>query len=501
MSLGESIRSGVRWVFVGKVGEQALNFAIGVVLARLLLPEHFGLLVTVQIFTGLAGFVTGGGMGQALVQAREMTLHDSHVVFTAQLAIGTLIYTLFFSLAPWFAVWYDEPIYEDLLRVSALTFLLRPFFNTATSLMHRDMRFKALSFLQIAMIVVTGASSITMALLGFEVWSLVLSGVLGSMLNAVLSMMLAGWRPRLAFDREVLRRLGGYGIKVSAVNIVLYLKRQTGNFVISRLLGPASVGLFNKATSLYEMPARMITGSAHNVVFRALSSVQENLDQSKYMYLRSVTLACVYALPAYVGLWWVAEPFIHTVYGAKWVPSAAVLEIIVPAGFFVIVGSLSGAVGAARRLLGRELVVQIFTLVLLGGGAWYASRWGIAGVAWAIFGVTIVTSLLMTRIACRELRVKVRELWRAVRPALILNLLLVAALALTHTFLVADLKADQPAVYLLVMTLVGGAVYGVSFLFLPVPELRSEASRWKSRMGLPVGSQEGGRSPAPRSCC
>lgn len=484
MSLGETIRSGVRWVFVGKAGQQLLSFAIGVVLARLLLPEHFGLLVTVQIFTGLAAFVSGGGLGQALVQSKEMTLQDTHVVFTAQLVIGFLIYFLFFISAPWFAAWYEEPIYEALLRISALTFLLRPFFNTSMSILHRDMRFKTLSFIHVGVLVATGSSSITMALLGFEVWSLVLSGILGALLNVTLAAWASGWRARLAYDKEVLKRLGGYGLKVSGVNIVLYLKKQAGNFVIGHTMGPASVGLFNKATSLYEIPGRMITGSAHHVVFRALSTIQDNLDKSKYVYLRSVTLASVYALPAYVGLWWVAEPFIHTVYGAKWVPAAPVLEILVTAGFFVTVGSLSGAVGAARRLLGRELVVQAFTLALLGGAAWYATRWGITGVAWAVLGVAVITSFLMAGIACRELRVRPRELARALRPAVQLNLILMATLAATHAFLLEPYKSNQPYLYLLGMAAVGSAAYGACFLFLPVPELRKEANRWKRRIRL-----------------
>jgi len=484
MNLGDKIRAGTSWIFVGKVGHQVLHFAISVVLARLLLPEHFGLLITVQIFTGIAGFISGGGMGQALIQSKDMTPNDPHVVFTAQLVIGILIYTVFFLASPWFAVWFNEPIYEDLLRVSALTFLIRPFSNTSTSLLRRDMRFKAISFIQIAMLIVTGSSSIAMAVAGMEVWSLVLSGILGAFANMILAGHIARWHAHLAMDRAVLKRLGGYGLKVSAVNIVLYLKTQTGNFVISRFIGPAAVGIYNKATSLYQMPGRMITGSAHGVIFRALASVQENRDQSKYMYLRTLTLATVYALPFYIGLWWIAESFIYTVYGAKWTPSAGVLEILVPAGFFATVGSLSGAVGAARSLLGRELIVQLFTWALLAASILYAYRWGIHGVAWAAFCVAIVTSVLMTAIAVRELRVKLKELLAAFTPALMLNAILMAALAVTHHSISTHFDPRTSARYLLIMSAVGAAVYGGCFLYLPIAKLRKEAHRWKNRLRL-----------------
>ena len=100
MSLGDSIRHGAKWLLGGNLASQVLQFGFGIVLARLLVPADFGVLVTVQIFTGLAGFIAGGGTGQALVRAKEAKHEDFQVVFTLQLLIGLLIYTVFFLMAP-----------------------------------------------------------------------------------------------------------------------------------------------------------------------------------------------------------------------------------------------------------------------------------------------------------------------------------------------------------------------------------------------------------------
>ena len=487
MAIGNTIRGGVKWVLTGKVAHQMLHFAISVALARLLLPEHFGLVVTVQVFTGLAGFVAGGGMGQALVQAPIMTLRDTHVVFTAQLVIGALLYGLFFFIAPWFAVWFDEPIYKDLLRVSAITFLIRPFANTPSSILHREMRFKAKAFISVSILMVTGVTSISLAALGFGVWSLVLGGIAGAVTNVFLANIVARWRPGLAIDKGVLRRLGGYGLKVSAVDIVVYLRAQSANLIISRFIGPAAVGLFNKADSLKTMPTKLISASTRTVVFRALSKNQENLDQSKYIFLRTITLVSAYVFPALVGLGWVAEPFIYTVYGPNWVEAAPALEILVLAGFFASVGMQGGAVAAARKMLGRELVIQSLGLALLLAGTLYAYRWGITGVAWVVVGVSALTSALMIRLASRELRVKPKELLRALQPAFLLNAILAGALFALHVLALGSFKDTQPAVYLLTMAIFGGTLYGVCFLYLPIPQLTKEAQRWKHRLHLPCG--------------
>lgn len=486
MNLGDTIRSGVRWTMVGKFGHQILGFLFGIVLARLLAPADFGMLVTVQIFTGIAGFVAGGGMGQALVRAKEATKSDYDTVFTLQLGIGCLIYIVFFFAAPGLATWYDTPVYETLLRISALSFILRPFNNLPGNILHRDMRFKAQAFVGITTLIVTNSISIALAWLGYGVWSLILSGFAGSLVGIFLQAHLAGWRPGFRLDWQRGRDLARYGFLVSANDIVVYLRRQTSNFIIGRFIGPVAVGLYNKASSLNDMPSGTISNSAYGVVFRALARTQDNRDQSKYIYLRTITLVTVYTLPFYVGLWWVAELFITTVYGQKWAGAAPVLEILALAGLFMCINNQSGAVTAARQLLGPELVVQLVGWALLIVGVAIGYRWGISGVAWAMVVVSAIMAGLMARLASRELRVRFREFGRALQPALLLNTILCIGLFALHTWVLAPFKPVQPALYLIAMAAAGGLLYSTCFLYLPIPQLTKEATRWKTRLGLPT---------------
>lgn len=483
MNLGETIRSGVRWVIAGKVGQDLLHFMLSIVLARLLTPTDFGLLATVQIFTGIAGFVAGGGMGQALVQAKHVEPRDTHVVFTAQLCVCVLIYAFFFATSPAFAAWFNEPRYEDLMRVSALTFLIRPFSNTPNSLLHRAMRYKATAFANIAILCVTGTTSVTLALLGAGVWSLILGGIAGGVTNAIAASTLARWCPRIAFDAPTLRRHANYGVKVSLNDIVQYLRKQSGNFVVSRFIGTEAVGLFNKAVSLNDKPRGILSSSAYKVVFRALAKTQGNLDQSKYMYLRTLTLVSVYTLPIYIGLWWVAEPFIVTIYGAHWASAAPILQIVVFSTLFDILNNQSGAVTAARRLLGRELVIQIVAWATMVVAIAIGYRWGMAGIAWAVVFNAIPFSLMMARVAGRELKVQPRDVLRALQPALLLNAILGGALWLADLGIRAAL-GYEPTIYLVLMSVAGTVCYGLCFLFLPIPQLATETARWKQRLFL-----------------
>ncbi len=477
------MRHGIAWMFVGNTGRQVLTFLFGIVLARLLAPEDFGILLTIQVFTGLAGFVAGGGMGQALVRAKEATKQDYDIVFTLQLGIGCLIYAGFFFAAPWFAKWYDTPLYTDLLRVSALSFIFRPLVNLPGSMLYRNMRYKAQTFVGITSLLVSSTTSILMAWLGYGVWSLIWGGIAGSIYNAAVLIPLARWRPGFSLEFRRGRDIARYGLLVSANDIVDYLRGQASIFILSRTLGPASVGLFNKGRSLATMPHGFITVSVYHVLFRAMAAEQDNLDKCRYLFFRSIALVAVYATPFYIGLLWLAEPLIRGVYGEKWIDAAGPLTILAFAWPFWLVNNLSGAVLAAQNWLNRELPVQIATLVISILAIIIALPYGIEGVAWAIVGVAIYSAFHMYWLATRCLRAKLAGFFKAVAPAAVLNTMLALVLFSADTTLPESIKANDFA-YMALMSAAGGIIYILSFLYLPFHSLAAERERWKIKLKL-----------------
>lgn len=483
MMHGQTIRRGIAWLFVGNTSKQVLGFLFGIVLARLLAPHDFGTLLTIQVFTGMAGFVAGGGMGQALVRAKEASKADYDIVFTLQILIGSLIYAGFFVAAPWFARWYDNPIYTHLLRVSALTFIIRPLVNLPSNILYRNMRFKALTGVGFVSLLLSSGISIAMAYLGYGVWSLVLGGIVGSVLNAAMLIPLAKWTPGLSMEFGRGRDIARYGMLVSITDILLYLHRQVGIFILSRTLGPASVGLYNKGESLARMPHEFITGSVYQVLFRAMASEQDNLDKCRYLFFRSITLVATYATPFYVGLLWIAEPLVRGLYGANWVDAAAPLLILTLAWPFWLMNNLSGAVLAARNWLDREVSVQLSTLIVTALAVLAGLSLGIRGVAYAIVATSAYSALYMHWLAVKCLQAPWTGSLHALRPAMILNTLLaLVLLALDHA-LPASIRSHDLA-YVAIMATAGGSAYALAFLYMPLATLQAEQLRWKSKLRM-----------------
>lgn len=485
MTLAKSIRSSTKWLLAGNIGNSIFNFLFGIILARLLVPEDFGLLVTVQIFTGVAGLIAGGGMGQALIRSKEASTHDFNVVFTIQFTICILIYLFFYTIAPYFARWYHEPIYESLLRVTAINFLFRPVVGNHSIWLQREMRFKARSIIAVISGMIASIASIIMAWSGLGVWSLAFSGIIGSFISWLLLTFQTPLRPTFTFDSATARKVSGTGIKFSLLDIVSYLRTQTNNFIIGRMAGPAAVGLFNKAESLAMLPFTTISSSVYQPVFRALAIEQDNIDKSKYIFLRTVTLLLVYTLPAYIAFSWLAYPFINVVYGAKWSDAAAPLSVLTWVWVFSSFGQPAGALLAAQNRLGQELVVQINSLILNSIACVIGFRWGLMGIAWGLLIARLYSFSHNLWLVRKCIPIGSRDLLSIIKPGAILGGLLIFSLILIN-LVFQNLHIERNGLlYILVSLGVGGITYTIAFLVLPLADIKNEKERLMSILRLP----------------
>ena len=480
MNLGDSIRDGSKWLLFGSLSGRVMQFLFGIVLARLIAPEQFGFLVTISVFTGVANFFANGGMGQALIRSKQASKRDYNVVFTIQLLICCCIFLSLYLLAPSMANFFNNDIYIDLLRVSALSFLMRPFFNLPSVILQRAMKFKTIAWVNLSTMVISSILTIILAWYDFKVWSLVFGGLCNSVLKIIFLLYVTRWLPAFAWHRETIKQLGGYGLKLSINDILEYLKPQLTNLMISKLISPAALGIFNKADSLAYMPKKVVAGSIYQVLFRALAKTQDDADTSRYMLFRSITLLTVYLSPAYILLWWLAEPFITLVYGQTWYDVAAPLQIMALIGLFMF-DTACGAVIAAQDRLGKEIQINLECIALLCIGYFYFYPQGLvylACVSVAVKGYSNVRLYMLTKsiLACSW-----TSLLQALLPAYGLGVALILMLngldRLLPTWLISS-----PVLYMLTISGFAGAVYFIMFLYLPIASLKAESQRWKTKI-------------------
>jgi teichuronic acid exporter len=481
MSLGQSIRSGTKWLFLGGLGSRILEFSFGVALARLLMPADFGMLVTISVFTGFAGMVMSGGMGQSLIRAKEANASDFNAVFTMQLTMSIVIYLGFFFSAPLIGEYFKNALYADLLRVSTLVFLMRPFGYMRNAWLNREMDFKKRSITGFLSGAITGIASVLMAWFGMGVWSLILSGLLGALSSNIMLALITPLKLRLNFDTATMRKHSAYGLKITANDFLSYLTRESKNLILSKLAGPGFLGLFNKAESLARLPNDLMMPATMQPVFRAMGKEQGNLDKTKYMFYRAITLLMVYTTPFYVGIWWVAGPFIEVVYGKKWLAVIEPMRILVISGLFFNVMFPCGVLLDAQNRLTQEMVVLIARLIIVTTACLIGLRWGLEGVAWGIVFSYLFSAASTYYLAYRTVPTRIADLLYAISPGLILNMMLFGFLAAMHSAL-GMLIETSPAIYLALMSISGAVFYGTIFLLMPIPSIHNEANRWRQML-------------------
>jgi teichuronic acid exporter len=209
-----------------------------------------------------------------------------------------------------------------------------------------------------------------------------------------------------------------------------------------------------------------------------MSVVQDDLDRTKYMLHRTITLLMVYVFPFLVGLWWVAEPFVEVLYGHRWLPAVEPLRILLLAAVMRTIWIPCGVTLNAQNRLTAMIIGEALGLAISIALVLVGLRWGLPGVAWAIVASTFFYATYSYAIVYRTIHTRLRDLLNAIAPALVLNTFLFLVLAFAHWG--SGLRpAEHPAAYLLAMTTVGGVAYALALLYFPIPALRSEAERWK----------------------
>ena len=197
----------------------------GIVLSRLLLPEEFGLLAMVMVFSRFGNIFSDMGLSRALIHKREISPHDTSTVFWATVMLGFLLAGLMAALAPSIAWFYEQPELTALALVIALNFILNSLNIIPRTLLEKGLQFRFLFFIDATATVLSGLIAIGMALSGYGVWSLVAQIMFRTLFISILFWLFHPWRPSLVFDRTAFGSAAGYGLPLLGTSSLNYWVR------------------------------------------------------------------------------------------------------------------------------------------------------------------------------------------------------------------------------------------------------------------------------------
>jgi O-antigen/teichoic acid export membrane protein len=351
-----------KWAVLGHTAPKILQPLLLIVLARLLIPEDFGVVAIVSLVVALAGTVQTLGLTQALVQTDDSVREAADGVFWLNLAISCIMAAFLFLAAPVIAGFFSEPRAAAPLRVMCLMLVVGAFDDVQEALLSRDFKFKSLLRRRLAPSVSTIFVSIPLAAAGFGYWSLVAGALTGSALGSAALWRASSWRPRFITDFRPARRLLPFGLFVTLEGLLGWAFNFGDNLFVGRFLGTTQLGTYHIAFTLGVTAIGYAIGPIMTVAYSAFSRLRQDPAKLRESYLEAVQLMAVLVVPACIGISLTADTLTVALLGDNWIAVAPILRVlaIMPGLGWMI--SLNSEI---YRALGRPDIVPKLHLVML----------------------------------------------------------------------------------------------------------------------------------------
>ena len=409
-SLSERSVTALKWNYIGAFAAMLSQFAIGIVLARLLGPEPFGVVAIALLVLSLGNLFAEGGLGAALIQKRDITDQDIRSVFFAQILIGFFIAAAVIAFTPWIVSFFKKPDAKFVVMVMAISMAIQPVGQTATALLRRKLEFKKIQLIRlISYLFGYLAIGVPLAFLGVGVWSLVVAHLIQTTFYSFTVYFIAR-HPVFPLARPDRCRLLKFGATLTANNITSWGISNLDTAIVGRFFGTVDLGLYNRAFNLVNMPMSAVVSSIQGVLFSAYARSQDNRSALRRTYVVSIGGMALLLLPMFAAVSAVPESIILGLYGGKWqlaIPLLTPLALAMPLNaMLAMAGPLLTGIGLPQK----ELIAQIVTLFFMVPALLLASRHSLEAVAWVILCTYILRFLLLTLMSLHAIDEKIQNL-------------------------------------------------------------------------------------------
>ena len=420
-SLTARVVKGGAWVFAGKVGSRGLQAIKLVVLARLLVPDDFGLFGIVMLALAAAETFTQTGFQTALIQKQDDTDEYLDTAWTVQVIRGFLLAVALFAAAPLIAWFFDEPRVIPLLQLLSTMEVLRGFTNIGIVYFQKELEFHKQVAYQLISSTVGLAVGIILALILRNVWALVWGSLAGQLTSTALSYGLHPYRARVRLNREQAAELFGFGRWILGNSMVSFLAIKVDQIILGRVLGAPALGIYNMADRIGGLLPTEFMHLTNEVMMPAYAKVQSDSERLGRAFLEVFGTALSIGGPLAAFILLAAPDLVPAILGPEWLSAIVPLQILAVGGFLRCVVGVSSPVflgtGHPNIQFWKSLIRAAVTLVAIFP---LTARYGVAGTALAgVLGVIALSPLFF--LALRIVDVPLAQLAGSALPGLVLT--------------------------------------------------------------------------------
>ena len=423
-NLKASVLSSLFWTFLERGGVTGVQFIVQIILARLLLPEDYGIIALIVVFIAISQTFVQSGLGTALIQKKEVTDEDYSSVFYLTLVVALVFYGILFLAAPFIAAFYNQPLITPVLRVLGLTLFFGAINTIQNAVIARNFQFRKLFISSLGAVLLSGVIGVAMAYTGYGVWALV-----GQQLTSIIALcaimwLTVKWRPKLLFSLTRVKELFSFGWKLLVSGLMDVIYNNLSSLIIGKLYPASMLGYYTKGQEFPNVLVSNINSSIQAVMFPAYAKNQDNRPMVKQIMRRALVTSSFLVFPAMAGLAAVAEPLVILLLTEKWLVAVPFLQIFCAVYALWPIHTVNlqaiNALGRSDVFLKLEILKKIVGVSMLA----VTVPIGIYAMALGMIVTGIIATLINSYPNKLLLDYSFTEQWRDLMPALILSLIM-----------------------------------------------------------------------------
>lgn len=435
--VGNKARRGAAWSAVQIVTRNVVSISVTAVLARLLVPEDYGLIGMVATLTALLQVFSDMGLSWATIQRKDLVHAQVSALFWVNIAAGVALWGAIAAAAPLLATFYGEPALTMIAIVSGASFVISGIAVQPMALLMRAMDFQKIAIIEVTALLVGAVAAISLAFTGMGYWALVVQGPVQATLRTVIALRWSGIRVQAPRRVEGVGALVSFGSLIAANGLLIYLARNLDSVLVGKVWGAAELGVYNRAYFLMLLPSMLANGVLSGLMVSSLAAFQGDRERFAQAYRRALRLVAYAGTPLAVGLALTAAPAVRLIYGPGWEAVVTLLYWLSLAGITQPVYNTNGWLFTAAGRGRDYLMLTIVNSVLLGAVFFITVPLGVEALAQGygiVMGLVIPLPALM--LAHKAAAIPFLPSLRAVAPVYALNAIM--AISVWMTWILAE---------------------------------------------------------------
>lgn len=410
-------KTGTIWIAIQQVIVRGFSFLTSIILARLLLPEDFGIVGISLVGWEVIRLLGNLGLGAKLIHQQGDIGEYATSAFWLNILVSFALAIIAVLIAPYAALFYNNNLVQPILILFSLTFFIQSFGSTHLALLNKELAFKKIVLIEVVLTLLSRSFGLGMAFTGFGVWSLVVPELIVSPFKTIALWIVNPWKPSFSLKTKYWKDMFKFGFNFLGADLTRYLSINGDYMIIGKMLGERSLGLYTFAYNIANYPFTNITSTVTKVAFPTFAKLQNDLKRFRMVVLKMTRFTTLLSFPILMELLILADLLIPLVYGDKWKEAILPLQIIVGFILFRVFASPGGQILFA---LGKPNVVFRFNLIqtpFLLTAVFLGSYYGIVGVAIGMSVVLTVGSVFLVYISTRPIALPLLSILKTILPA------------------------------------------------------------------------------------